>query len=77
MELDGPDTEVQSLMRDVQSLCKKSGSWEIRVAQSEQERALVWKGRKAAFAAMGRIRPTISCQVESLHGLRYRNCSGK
>ena len=62
VEIDGPDTEVQSLMRDVQSLCKRNGSWEIRVAQSEQERALVWKGRKAAFAAMGRISPNYIVQ---------------
>jgi len=34
----------------------------IRVAQSEAERALVWKGRKAAFAAMGRISPNYIVQ---------------
>jgi len=30
-----------------------NGAWEDRLAQSEQERVLVWKGRKAAFAAAG------------------------
>ena len=55
VELDGPSSEVEALMRAVQDMCRKNGAWEIRVAQSEQERALVWKGRKAAFAAMGRI----------------------
>ena len=55
IELDGPHSEVDALMRSVEDLCRKNGAWEIRVAQSEQERALVWKGRKAAFAAMGRI----------------------
>jgi glycolate oxidase len=34
----------------------------MRVAQSEQERALVWKGRKAAFAAVGRISPNYIVQ---------------
>src|SRR5207249_8144660 len=35
---------------------------EIRVAQTEAERALVWKGRKAAFASMGRISPNYIVQ---------------
>jgi glycolate oxidase len=55
VELDGPGAEVETLMADVKELCLKNGAWQIRVAQSEAERALVWKGRKAAFAAMGRI----------------------
>jgi glycolate oxidase len=55
VELDGPVAEVESLMRDVGDLCRKNDAWEVRMAQTEIERALVWKGRKAAFAAMGRI----------------------
>jgi glycolate oxidase len=55
VELDGPVAEVESLIRHVDELCRKNGASEIRLAQSELERALVWKGRKAAFAAMGRI----------------------
>ena len=62
VELDGPQNEVEVLMREVQSLCGNNGAWEIRVAQSEQERALVWKGRKAAFAAVGRISPNYIVQ---------------
>ncbi len=62
VELDGPRSEVDALMREVQALCKKNGAWEVRVAQSEQERALVWKGRKAAFAAVGRISPNYIVQ---------------
>jgi glycolate oxidase len=57
VELDGPIAEVESLMTHVNAICKRNGAWEIRVAQTDAERALVWKGRKAAFAAMGRISP--------------------
>src|ERR1700758_2181555 len=62
IELDGPCSEVDALMRAVEALCRKNGAWEIRVAQSEQERAVVWKGRKAAFAAVGRISPNYIVQ---------------
>jgi glycolate oxidase len=62
VELDGPVAEVEALMEQVQDICQQNGAWEIRVAQSEAERALVWKGRKAAFAAMGRISPNYIVQ---------------
>jgi glycolate oxidase len=62
VELDGPFAEVESLMQYVDELCRRNGAWEIRVAQSDSERALVWKGRKAAFAAMGRISPNYIVQ---------------
>jgi glycolate oxidase len=62
VELDGPAAEVAHLMAQVKELCTKCGAWEIRVAQSDAERALVWKGRKAAFAAMGRISPNYIVQ---------------
>jgi glycolate oxidase len=62
VELDGPVAEVEALMLHVDELCRNNGAWEIRVAQSDSERALVWKGRKAAFAAMGRISPNYIVQ---------------
>ncbi len=62
VELDGPIAEVAALMTHVEELCRKNRAWEIRVAQSDAERALVWKGRKAAFAAMGRISPNYIVQ---------------
>ena len=62
VELDGMSGEVNALMREVRGLCTANGASEIRVAQSEAERMLVWKGRKAAFAAMGRISPNYIVQ---------------
>jgi glycolate oxidase len=62
VELDGPVAEVESLMRDVDEICRKNGAWEVRLAQTDAERMLVWKGRKAAFAAMGRISPNYIVQ---------------
>src|SRR5882672_2353342 len=54
--------EVETLMTDVNEICRSNGASEIRMAQSEAERALVWKGRKSAFAAMGRISPNYIVQ---------------
>src|SRR5437899_10192688 len=62
VELDGPVAEVEALMTQVNEICHSNGASEIRVAQSDAERALVWKGRKAAFAAMGRISPNYIVQ---------------
>jgi glycolate oxidase len=62
VELDGPAAEVKHLIDEVSEICTQCGAWEIRVAQSEAERAVVWKGRRAAFAAMGRISPNYIVQ---------------
>jgi glycolate oxidase len=62
VELDGPVVEVETLMTDVNEICRSNGASEIRMAQSDAERALVWKGRKSAFAAMGRISPNYIVQ---------------
>jgi glycolate oxidase len=62
VELDGPEAEVRALMEHVGVICREEGASEIRVAQTESERALVWKGRKAAFAAMGRVSPNYIVQ---------------
>ena len=62
VELDGPIDEVNTQMQRVRELCTKNGAWEQRLAQSDAERALVWKGRKAAFAAMGRVSPNYIVQ---------------
>lgn len=62
VELDGSTVEVQTLMDQLREICTACGAWELRVAQSAEERAVVWKGRKAAFAAMGRISPNYIVQ---------------
>lgn len=55
VELDGPRDEVDGLFDDVDRLCREADATHIRVAKDADERALIWKGRKAAFAAMGRL----------------------
>jgi glycolate oxidase len=57
IELDGPAPEVEAQFADVERHCRDNAAFEIRVAADETERALFWKGRKSAFAAVGRISP--------------------
>jgi len=57
VELDGPAAEVQAQFADVERHCRDAGAFEIRLAADDAERALFWKGRKSAFAAVGRISP--------------------
>ena len=55
VELDGPEAEVADQFERVIKICEETKASEIRVAEDEEQRALFWKGRKAAFGAMGRI----------------------
>jgi glycolate oxidase len=57
VELDGPASEIEARFADVARLCEGAGSSEVRVARDAAERDVVWKMRKAAFPAMGRISP--------------------
>lgn len=60
-ELDGPEVEVDHLLERVKAIAEANGATSIRVSTSEQERLLLWAGRKAAFPAVGRISPDYYC----------------
>ncbi len=57
VELDGPGVEVEAQFAQVEAHCQDNSAFEIRIAADDAERALFWKGRKSAFAAVGRISP--------------------
>lgn len=60
VELDGPRAEVETQFEQLKEIC--SGAFELRVAAGPDERAAIWKGRKSAFAAVGRISPAYIVQ---------------
>ena len=62
VELDGPAAEVAALFDIVQQICRTSGATTIEVAQNDEQRMRIWRGRKAAFAAMGRVSPNYYVQ---------------
>ncbi len=57
VELDGPAAEVEHELAAVVEIARRAGAGELRLAQDDEDRALIWKGRKSAFAAVGRISP--------------------
>ena len=62
VELDGPAAEVTALFEVVVETCRRRGATTIQVAQTDDQRARIWRGRKAAFAAMGRVSPNYYVQ---------------
>jgi glycolate oxidase len=55
VELDGVAAQVEEDAAEVERICAECGAFEVRTATNEAARALLWKGRKSAFAAMGRV----------------------
>ncbi|MBZ4017636.1 FAD-linked oxidase C-terminal domain-containing protein, partial [Streptomyces purpurogeneiscleroticus] len=62
VEVDGPHEEVTAHFAEIRQLCRARGATHLRVAADANERAMIWKGRKAAFAAVGRISPNYLVQ---------------
>ena len=62
VELDGPRSEVVALFARVEAVCARNNAWGVQVARDEAQRGRIWMGRKAAFAAMGRIAPNYYVQ---------------
>ena len=62
IELDGPTAGLQRQADVVLQLCRANGAREVRLAKTEEERALLWKCRKRAFGAIGRLSPNYLTQ---------------
>src|SRR5205807_6523376 len=58
MEVEGLVEAVASQSAGVVEVCKAHSAREVRVAKDEKERELLWKGRKTAFGALGRLAPS-------------------
>ena len=62
IELEGIREAVAEQLEQVDAVCRACRAREARVAKSAEERALLWKGRKNAFGAVGRVSPTYYVQ---------------
>jgi glycolate oxidase len=57
VELDGEADQVEREFYHLQRVIEDSGAYEVRVAESDEQRLAIWKGRKGAFSAVGRLSP--------------------
>ena len=57
IELDGIDDGMEADAQRIADICEQNDCQNVRVAQDDAERALLWKGRKEAFGAIGRLTP--------------------
>lgn len=62
VELEGPEDEVAAEREKLAAIIAASGATEVRIAKSDAERQLIWKGRKSAFSAVGRLSPDFIVQ---------------
>jgi len=62
VEFDGLEAGLDREARQASRFCRLAGAREIREATDEHERIALWKGRKKAFGAMGRIAPDLLVQ---------------
>src|SRR5580658_4156683 len=62
IELEGLVEAVEEQTEQIREVCARCGARECRVAKSAEERELLWKGRKNAFGAVGRVSPTYYVQ---------------
>ena len=62
MDFDGPAAEVEHTAGAAAAIARASGAVEVRAPRDDDERTAMWKGRKSAFAAMGRLAPSYIVQ---------------
>ncbi len=62
VELDGLQAGLEAQAERIVAICKKNNAREVRIAHTEEERALLWKCRKRAFGAIGRLSPNFITQ---------------
>jgi glycolate oxidase len=62
IEVEGLKEAAEEQALEIEAVCKQCGAREFRMAKTAAERDLLWKGRKNAFGAIGRITPTFYVQ---------------
>ncbi len=62
IEFDGVEEGLDADAGEASRCCREAGAREIRRARDEEDRQALWKGRKKAFGAMGRIAPDLLVQ---------------
>ncbi len=61
IEVEGSPAEQDALLDRLRAICARHDPLSLKVSQSAEESAAIWKGRKGAFGAIGRISPDYLC----------------
>ena len=61
IEVEGSVAEQDWLLEQIRAICEKFAPLSLKVSQSAEESLAIWKGRKGAFGAVGRISPDYLC----------------
>ena len=61
IEVEGSEAEQADMLGRLRAICERFAPISMRVAQTAEESAAIWKGRKGAFGAVGRISPDYLC----------------
>ena len=62
VEVDGIVAGLDAMAQRITEVCQQNGAREVRVAKDAAERDALWKCRKRAFGAVGRLAPNYCCQ---------------
>ena len=62
IEIDGLAASLDPQTAQIQAICKHNNAREVRIAQNDAERMALWKSRKRAFGAIGRLSPNYCTQ---------------
>ena len=61
IEVEGSPAEQDDLLSRIRAICERHDPISLKVSQSAEESLAIWKGRKGAFGAIGRISPDYLC----------------
>jgi len=61
IEVEGSVAEQDALLARLQEICARHAPMTMRIARTPEESAAIWKGRKGAFGAIGRLSPDYLC----------------
>ena len=77
IEVEGSEAEQDDLLGRIRAICERHDPISLKVSQSAAESAAIWKGRKGAFGAVGRISPDYLCMDGTIPTSRLPEVLGR
>ncbi len=77
IEVEGSVAEQDDLLGRIREICNRFNPTSMRISQSVEESLAIWKGRKGAFGAVGRISPDYLCMDGTIPTSRLPEVLGR